>query len=217
MIYPILEKMKMGKKRNVRNRVLRVERVKFRNLFRTGAKVTSPGSFVYIDVPAAEKQQAKATELFVDNEFYVSDSEANAVEDRIDSIADSLRNTLLGTLSSIAGFDKASGQIEAIARDVLETDVEHDNSVQDIIQTTAQLDVLCYFIKNSTNIPKNIRSYFMKRGAAALAETLPSRLINSEKLQRHRQYMDNVIAVTKQRSAGHLGEGPYITGKQPKA
>lgn len=202
----------MTKKRNVPSRVRRVKCVKSRNLLRAGAKETSPGSFVYIDIDRAQQSQENAAQINILNEFSLSDSEENKLEESIDSTADLLRGSLLTTLSNIAAYDKASGQVEAIARDFLETEVQHDSSVHAIAQVTAQLDVVCLLAKHCGNIPEHIREQFMSHAAMTLANDLPNKFATGDKVQRHRQYMDNIIAVSKRVSEGNP-QGPYVTGQ----
>lgn len=204
----------MTKKRNVPSRVRQVKCVKRRKLFKTGAKETSPGSFVYIDVDRAQQSQDHAAKINILNEFSLSDAEENKLESSIDNTADILRNSLLTTLTNIAAYDKASGQIEAIARDFLETEVQHDSSVHAIAQVAAQLDVVCLLAKQCGNIPDHIREQFMSQAAVTLANDLPNKFITGDKVQRHRQYMDNIIAVSKRVSQGNP-QGPYVT-EQPE-
>lgn len=200
-------------KRNVPSRIRQVKRVKSRKLFQTGAKVTSPGSFVYIDVEREQERLAKEQQINIINEFTLSDDEENMLERNIDSTADRLRGSLLQTLTNIAAYDKASGQVEAVARDVIETEVEHDSSVQTIAQITAQLDVLCLLASRAENMPENIRQQFMMHAAQTLAADLPNRFGVGDKIQRHRQYMDNIIAVSKRMANSGEVQGPYVTGQ----
>ena len=117
-------------------------------------------------------------------------------------------------LSHIAGYDKATGQVEAVARDILETDVEHDNSVHAIAQAAGQLDVLCLLTQRCKNLPENVRTHFMLQSAEVIARSLPDRLTSNEKLKRHRQIMDNIIAVSRGLTKGEV-QGPYISEPAP--
>lgn len=204
----------MSKKRNVPSRVQRVRRLKRRNLFRTGTKATSPGSVVYIDVEREQQLQEQSTRLVIPNQFELSVDEENALDRSIDDSADILRESLMTVLSNIAGYDKATGQVEAIARDILETDVEHDNSVQSIAQAAGQLDVLCLLTERCKNVPKNVRQHFMLQSAEVIARSLPDRLTSHDKLKRHRQIMDNIIAVSRGLTNGD-NQGPYISEPSP--
>lgn len=202
----------MTKKRNVPSLVRRVKRVQRRKIFGAGAKSTSPGSFVYIDIAREEKRLEEESRIVIENEFTLSADEENKLEKSIDDTAFALRGSLTQLLSTIAGYDKATGQIEAIARDILETDVEHDNSVQSIAQAATQLDVLCLLTQRCKNLPAKVRDHFMLHSAQVIAGSLPDRLISQEKLSRHRQFMDNIIAVSQRMSSGEpLQQGPYIS------
>lgn len=207
----------MTKKRSVPRSIRQVRRVKSRNLFRTGPKSPSPGSFVYIDVPKAKKDYENSIKYTIENEFSLSDSEVNSLDSGIDATANDIRDSLMLTLTGLAGYDKASGQIEAVARDFLETEVEHDSSVHTLVQVTAQLDVLCLLASRFKNIPEDVRTNFLIQSATALALDLPAKLVATAKVDRHKQHMDNMIAVVKQRAVGNgvapQPEGPYITGR----
>ncbi len=199
----------MSKRRNVPSWSNRVKRVKRRDIIGTGAKTTSPGSFVYIDIEREQDIQSKSEQITIDNEFYLTAKEENELEESIDSSADGLRDSLMGVLSQIVGYEKATGQIEAVARDILDTEVEHDSSVYEIVQAVGQLDVLCYLTQRSKNIPKGVQRHFMRRASRIFAEAMPSKIQSKEKLQRHRQLMDNIIAVSSK--MGKSPEGPYIS------
>jgi len=204
----------MSKKRNVPSRVRRVRRLKRRNILGTGAKTTSPGSFVYIDVEREQHIQDESTKLVIPNQFELSVEEENALDKSIDDSAEDLRGSLMQLLSHIAGYDKATGQVEAVARDILETDVEHDNSVHAIAQAAGQLDVLCLLTQRCKNLPENVRTHFMLQSAEVIARSLPDRLTSNEKLKRHRQIMDNIIAVSRGLTKGEV-QGPYISEPAP--
>lgn len=207
----------MSKKRNVPSRVRRVKRLKRRNLFGTGAKSSSPGSYVYIDVEREQKLQDEAELLIIPNEFQLSVEDENALEQAIDGSADALRESLMTVLANIAGYDKATGQVEAVARDILETEVSHDNSVQSIAQVAGQLDILCLLTKRCTNMPESVRDHFMMQSAQVMAALLPDKLLTQDKLSRHRQIMDNIIAVSRRMSQqGNDVQGPYISEPQPQ-
>lgn len=204
----------MKQKRNVPSLVRRVKRVKRRELLGTGAKATSSGSFVYIDIEREEALIEKESHIPIQNEFNLSVAEENDLEQDIDGRADALREALMPLLATIAGYDKATGQIEAIARDILETDVEHDNSVQSLAQVVTQLDVLCLLTERCKNMPKSVRRRFMLHSAQVMAAALPDKLTAQDKISRHRQFMDNIIAVSQRMSNGQPVQGPYISEPQ---
>lgn len=204
----------MSKKRNVPSRVRKVKRVKHRDLFGTGAEATLPGSFVYIDIDHEEERIRAESEIHIQNQYELSVDEENQLEQDIDDNAELLRTAMLPLLTTIAGYDKATGEIEAIARDILETDVEHDNSVQSIAQAVTQLDILCLLTQRCKNMPESVRTHFMTHSAQVIAEALPARLTSQDKLKRHRQFMDNIIAVSK-RMSQEPKQGPYVSEHQP--
>lgn len=186
----------------------KVKCVRFRKSYRTGPKETSPGSFVLIDVEREERDARERAQYTVQNQVDFSDEQVNQLEQDIGDTSTAIRDALLNLLSNIAGYDKATGEVEAIARDFIETEVEHDTSVQAIAQTVAQMDVASLFIKNALNIPEAIKEEMMRNCANVFANSMPTSIAAAQKLERHRHFFDNMVAAQKR--AGRE-PGPYIT------
>ncbi len=184
----------------------KVKSVKRRRRLLTGLDANQPGDFVYIDVEREEQARREREKIVIQNHYEMDAAEEQRITFDIDSAADALRDSMLNTLGNIAGYDKASGQVEAVARDFLESDVETDSSVHVVAQSVARLDVLCLLAQRTLNVPPEIKQEYMLNAARILTQVLPEQIHEAGKVQRHKQLFDNMRAVSKRVGSE---SGPY--------
>ncbi|UAW96147.1 hypothetical protein MPK64_gp003 [Erwinia phage pEa_SNUABM_16] len=98
-----------------------------------------------------------------ENVFTVSDEVIDGALDSIDSYSETFREYLMHhVFSPILGFDIAAGEVEAIAKDCLKTDLEIDSELVPYIERVGLANVLGAMLTKSQSVPEQVRADVLK-------------------------------------------------------
>ncbi|QZE59247.1 hypothetical protein MPK66_gp003 [Erwinia phage pEa_SNUABM_2] len=101
--------------------------------------------------------------LSPENVFSVTDEVIDGALDSIDAYSETFRDYLMHhVFSPILGFDIAAGEVEAIAKDCLKTDLEIDSELVPYIERVGLANVLGVMLSKSNSVPESVRADVLK-------------------------------------------------------
>lgn len=98
-----------------------------------------------------------------ENVFTVNDAIIDETLDSVDSHSKAFRDYLLHQVfSPILGFDIAAGEVEAIARDCLKTELEIDSELVPYLERIGLANIIGVMLAKSESVPEAVRADVIK-------------------------------------------------------
>lgn len=98
-----------------------------------------------------------------ENVFTVSAEVIDGTLDSVDEHAQTFRDYLLHQVfSPILGFDIAAGEVEAISKDCLKTDLEIDSELVPYIERVGLANIIGVMLSKSQSVPESVRADVLK-------------------------------------------------------
>ena len=98
-----------------------------------------------------------------ENVFSVESEVIDGALDSIDEHSKTFRDYLLHQVfSPILGFDIAAGEVEAISKDCLKTDLEIDSELVPYIERVGLANIIGVMLSKSNSVPESVRSDVLK-------------------------------------------------------
>lgn len=98
-----------------------------------------------------------------ENVFTVESEVIDGTLDSVDEHAKTFRDYLLHQVfSPILGFDIAAGEVEAISKDCLKTDLEIDSELVPYIERVGLANIIGVMLSKSQSVPESVRSDVLK-------------------------------------------------------
>lgn len=98
-----------------------------------------------------------------ENVFTVEGDVIDGALDSIDEFSSTFREHLLrNVFSAVLGFDIAAGEVEAISKDCLKTDLEIDSELVPYIERVGIANIIGVMLSKSESVPEAVRSDVLK-------------------------------------------------------